>query len=413
MQLLDHPEIKLAIALGLGLLIGAERERRKAEQKSSSAAGVRTFALVSLIGGVAALFEGVVVLVLGGVFVGAATLAGYVTGKEEDRGLSTEMALFAAYLLGALASRQPALATGAAIAVTALLALRARLHELVLESLSTEELLDALLLGVAAIVVLPLLPNEAMGPLGVFNPFVVWRLVVLVMAITGAGYIAQRIVGPRYGLALAGLASGFVSSSATVGAMGSRAKEDPRILRAAVAGAAASTCATVAQLVILVGTASPKTLAAVAMPLGLSGAAAVGYALMYALRSAREAAPSVKRGRAFSMKSAIGFALAVTGVMFVSSLAASRYGQAGLFVAASVAGLADAHAPAASVAAVHAAGAIQREQAVIGILAAMTANSATKVALAFTAGPRAYAGRVAAGVVLVAAAAWAGWLIAG
>lgn len=412
MNLLEHPEIKLAIALGLGLLIGAERERRKAEQRSNGAAGIRTFALASLIGGVAALF-GPVGLVLGGAFIGAATLAGYLAVKEEDRGLSTELALFAAYLLGALASTQPKLATGAAIAVTALLALRTRLHALAREALSPEELLDALLFGVAAIVVLPLLPNRAIGPLEVFNPFVVWRLVVLVMGITGAGYVAQRLVGPRYGLAVAGLASGFVSSSATIGAMGQRAKGDAQLLRPAIAGAAASSVATVLQLAILVGTASPAMLRALAVPLGLSGAVAAGYAGLLALRSARGPASEAPRGRAFSMKAAVGFALAVTAVMVLSSLAQRRYGSAGLLLATSAAGFADAHAPAASIAAVHAGGSIEARQAGAAILGAMTTNAVTKGVLAFTAGPRPFAVQVALGVLLMMAAAWGGWLAAG
>jgi len=411
MKILEYPEVKLAIALGLGLLIGAERERRKAEQKNGGAAGIRTFALVSLTGGLASLFDNVVVLVMAGVFVGAATLAGYLSSHEDDRGLSTEFALFATFLLGALAYTKPTLATGAAIAVTAVLALRARLHKLVLEALTTEELLDALLFGVAAIVVLPLLPDRAMGPMGVFNPFLVWRLVVLIMGITGAGYVAQRIVGPRYGLAIAGLASGFVSSSATIGAMGMRAKDDETLERAAIAGACASTVATIVQMAILVGTASRATLGLVAIPLGLAGAVAVVYALFFAYRSARQPAPAASRGHAFELKSAIAFALAVTGVMFVSSAALQRYGEAGLFIATGAAGFADAHAPSASVAAVHAAGEIGEHQAAIAILVALTTNSFTKISLAFTAGSRRFALRVGAGIVLVDLAAWLGWLV--
>jgi uncharacterized membrane protein (DUF4010 family) len=113
------------------------------------------------------------------------------------------------------------------------------------------------------------------------------------------------------------------------------------------------------------------------------------------------------------MRSAIGFALAVTAVMLLATLAHRHYGQAGLLIATAAAGLADAHAPAASIAAVHGAGNLDDREAAAAILFALTTNSITKVVLAFSAGPRPFAARVGLGVLLVAAAAWAGWLAFG
>jgi uncharacterized membrane protein (DUF4010 family) len=102
---------------------------------------------------------------------------------------------------------------------------------------------DGLLLGAAALSSIG--ARQAIGPYDAFNPFAIWRLVVLVMLIGAAGYIAVRVLGARLGLPVAGFASGFISSAATIAAMGSRARKDPPVMRSAVAGAVLSTLATV------------------------------------------------------------------------------------------------------------------------------------------------------------------------
>lgn len=221
MTFFDRPEGRLAIALAIGLVVGAERERRKAEAPRATA-GVRTFALIGLLGGVVATIASPALLVAVALVVGALAAIGYYLGDRADPGLTTEAALVLTYCLGAFAAREPKIALGAGLATATLLAFRTHLHSAVRSLLSEEELRGALLFGVAAVVVLPLVPNRAIDPLGVINPFTLWRLVVLLMAMSGAGYIAQRAIGPRYGLALAGFGSGFVSSSATIAAMGAR-----------------------------------------------------------------------------------------------------------------------------------------------------------------------------------------------
>lgn len=407
MNLLERPEIRLAIALGIGLLIGAERERRKAEKAPGATAGIRTFALVAFLGGALAWLDHIALIVMGGAFVGAAALVGYARGPEEERGLTSEVALVVAYVLGVLASVEPALASGAAVTVTLILALRSRIHALVREALSAEELLDALLFGISALVVLPLVPDEPIGPYGVVNPFAVWRFAVLMMAITAAGYVAQRLAGPRYGLPLAGLASGFVSSSATIASMGARAREDGEVLHAAVAGAACSTISTVIQLALVVGAANPSALAALAPSLCAAGVVATAYGLIFAWHATRAAPTAVRpKGRAFRMRDALLFAVMVSAVTLIATAVHRSLGATGLLVATGFAGLVDTHSAAASVASVAASRAIDMGEAVLGVLVAMTTNSITKIAMAFASGSRPFARRVAVGVVLVILAAW-------
>src|SRR5262249_58917361 len=114
------------------------------------------------------------------------------------------------------------MALGAGVAVALLLAIRTTLHHFARDVLTEREFFDGLIFFIAAAVVLPLLPNRPIDPFGLFNPFALWRLMVVLMALSAAGYITLRLVGPRYGLAIAGFASGFVSSTACIAAMGGR-----------------------------------------------------------------------------------------------------------------------------------------------------------------------------------------------
>src|SRR5690349_6775915 len=219
---------QLAVAVAIGLLIGIERERRKSAGPERDAAGIRTFGLVAFLGSLSAAIPVPGVPLLSGVFVGALAVVSYVRSVSTDPGITTEVALMVAFLLGVLTQSSLALAAGLAVIVTIVLASRETLHRFVADTLTEDEFRDALTLGAAALVVLPLLPNVGLGPFQAFNPFTAWRLVVIVMIANGAGYVAQRAFGPGLGLPLAGFFGGFVSSTATVAAMRTRvAKGSP------------------------------------------------------------------------------------------------------------------------------------------------------------------------------------------
>src|SRR6185437_5999593 len=239
----------LGVALGVGLLVGGERERRKRERSTPSAAGIRTFAIAALAGAVSVVDGGLALLATATAAASLLAAVGYwITRDPEDPGLTTELALVLTVLLGGLAMREPMLAAGVGAALALLLASRSPLHHFVNQVLTEREVHDALVLAGATLIVLPLLPDGRFGPYGAVNPRAVWVLVLLVLAIGAAGHIAVRALGPRFGLPVAGLAAGFVSSSATIGAMGARARKTPALLSAATAGAVLSTVATVVQM---------------------------------------------------------------------------------------------------------------------------------------------------------------------
>lgn len=404
---------RLAVALGIGLIIGLERERRKGTGPQRAPAGIRTFALTALLGGIAMQIGSPAVLVVSLAFVGVAALAAYALGDRTDPGLTTEVALLATFLLGALAQREPGLAAGLGVSVAILLASRGPLQRLVSQALTEQELHDALLLGAAALVILPLVPDRAVGPFDAFNPFTIWRLVVLVMAISAAVYIAVRVLGPRIGLPLSGLASGFVSSTATIGAMGTRVRNQPEILRPAVAAGVLSTVATVAQMALVVGATDENTLRQAGTALALAGGAAVLYGIAFGVR-ALQSDPDVARpeGRAFEPRVALLFAGTVAAMLFASAALEEWLGDAGVAVAAGASGFADAHAAAISVTSLVVGGKLEAADAVMPILIGFSTNSLTKAVVAWVSGGPRFALDIWPGLALVLMAGWAGWAFA-
>jgi len=392
--------------------MGAERERRKGEGPQRSAAGIRTFALASLTGGVSVVLGGNLLLAVAVAVLAAFTVAAYLKTHEKDPGLTSEAALVLAVLLGGLAQTETAVASALAVVVTVLLAMRAPLHRFVADVVTERELTDALIFAAATLVVLPLMPDRFLGPFGAINPRTIWKIVILVMSISAAGYIAVRLVGPRVGLPIAGLASGFVSSTATIGAMGARALQEPALAKAAVAGAVLSTVATILQMTAVLAATSRSALYQMRYPLIASGVAAVAYGVFLILGSKhQDAPPSAQTGRAFSLKSAVFFAALITAMLVLSAALNAWLGAAGVAVGAAVAGLADTHAAAVSVASLVSAGKMPASGAVLPILAGMTTNTISKAVVAVSSGGRAYAVQIIPGLLIVIAAAWLAVLI--
>jgi uncharacterized membrane protein (DUF4010 family) len=406
---LSRPEWPLVVALSIGLLIGLERERRKGEGTSRSPAGLRTFGLVGLLGGLVALIGNPGLILVAGGFVVLGAIAAYALGERKDPGLTGEVALVVTFALGVLAKTQPAVALETGIVVTALLAFRVQLHRLVRERITDQELLDALTFAIAAVVILPLLPNRAVDPFGLLNPFTLWRLAVVAMGLSFLGYVAQRLFGGKYGLLVAGFAAGLVSSTAAVAAMGARAKAQPAVAEASAAGAVASMIGSLVYLMAIIAAVSLPLAATLAIPLGSAAVLMLGYAAVLA-RRVRKTAKSPPVGRAFNGVAVLVFVGLVGSFSLAAELLIRWLGAPGALVGATVMGLADAHAAAVSMAALLAGGRLAVSAAAIGVILTLTTNMAVKIPTAFVTGDRAFGQRVTLGVGLLLTGLWGGGL---
>jgi uncharacterized membrane protein (DUF4010 family) len=296
---------------------------------------------------------------------------------------------------------QRELAAGLGVGVALVLALKSRLHAFTREVLTPQELHDGLLLIASALIVLPLLPDRAIDSWQVFNPHRLWRLVVLVMAINALGYVAQRALGTRLGLPLSGFAGGFVSATATIGAMGSRARLHPEQRPSCVAASTLANVATILQLALVLWALAPALLVHLALPLAASGlttAVVAAFSGIAAWRDGREETPALK-GRPFQPSHALIFVVLVGVILFAAALLSRWFGDAGALAAAAAAGFADAHAAAASVAQVLNAGQIDLEVAGLAVLLGFATNTASKAVVAFVTGGRSFALHLLPGLI--------------
>ena len=412
MPLPEHIVIRLAVAIGIGLLIGIERERSKGSGENREVAGVRTFTLTALAGAVSLLIGDIAAFITCALIVGLLIAIGYRRSRNRDPGLTSEIAQLVTFLLGGFAIREPQLAAALGVVVAILLVARPALHTWVRDVLTDAEIRDGLLLAAAALVILPLTPTGAVDPWGVINPRQLWTLAVTVMAINALGYIALRALGPKIGLALAGLFSGFVSSTATIAAMGARAKAQPELRRGAVAGAAVSSVATVILLAVVVGLVSMQLLRELAFPLLGAGLMAALYAAAFTIRSARETGHrEAAAGRPFDPRTALLFVVVVGIALTVSALLTQWLGSRGLLIACAVGGFGDAHSSAISAATLAAKGSVDFGLARVAVLVGFTTNALSKTVVASTVGDRRYALELGPGILLSVAAGWAGLLV--
>lgn len=332
--------------------------------------------------------------------------------RDKEAGLTSEVTLLFTVVLGGLAVSAPALAASLAVSVAILLAAKDPIHIFVRGVVTKDEMIDFLILAAATLIVLPLVPNELIGPFDAINPHNLWLIVILVMLIGAFGHLALRLLGQRIGLPLVGLVSGFVSSIATVGAMGERARQTPSLMASSVAGATLSSLSTILLLATLLAVIHFPTLRTMAPSLIFGGLTIGIYGLIVTLSSFHEGALEViKPSRSFSVKTALMLAGMIAVVLLASAGLKFWFGQAGLVVATGLAGLADVHAATISVASLEAAGKIGAESAAIPILVAFSINSASKVVMAMASGGRQFSSQVALGLILQVSATWFGWWI--
>jgi uncharacterized membrane protein (DUF4010 family) len=379
----------LGIALGLGLLVGIQRQRA-----DSALAGVRTFPLITILGVVCAMiseFSGPWLLPAGLLAVAAATAMGnrLRARPEENPGITTEIAILLMYCVGSLlwvAPHQVGVAIGVGCAV--LLHLKAGLHRWVAR-LSDVDLHAVMQFAIITFVVLPVLPDRTFGPFDVINPRQIWWMVVLVVGLSFAGYLAYKLIPRSSGVLLAGLLGGLISSTATTASFARRARS------AATATTTLALAISLASAVVFVRVSAEIAVAAnpafarLTPPLWILFAAAlVGAAVLWA--SARgKVEPGPEPTNPTELKSALTFA-ALYAVVLVLVAAAQRYlGSSGIYAVAAVSGLTDMDAITLSTSRLVVSGKLDADAAWRAIVLASMSNLVFKAVLAWVLGGRA------------------------
>ena len=407
------PVVGLLLALGIGLLIGLERERRKGAGPDRRAAGIRSFALVAVGGALAQLLSEPGLVAVGGLLVASLAAVSHFKSRSSDPGLTTELALFVTYLVGALVATQPLLGTACGVALALLMNTRTRLHRFATHALTEQELHDGLLLCAAALIVLPLIPDRPVAWLGEINPRPLAAIAVLILALQAVSHVAVRSLGPRLGLVAAGFFAGFASSTAAIASLGRQARTQPERAALLAAGAAWSTAATWVLAMLMAAALSIEAafaLAPVAVAgLGCTLAACAGLLARAPTDPMKDVGSTLGQGGAIRIREAIAMASMLFMITLLVSYSQRWFGQAGLMLSVALAGLADAHSSVASLGALFAAGRLPRADLILGVLLAITANSGTRLVVALAAGGWTSGCRVGAALASGLTGAWAAW----
>lgn len=387
--------VDLALALGVGLLVGLQREKA-----GSAIAGIRTFALITLGGAAAATLPdaaGVWAVACGVLAIAGLCLIGNWnrTAGHESPGVTTEAAMILMFLVGALVvfgPRSAAVAIGAATAV--LLHAKPVLQQFT-NRLGDGDLRAIMQFAVITLIILPVAPDQAYGPFAVLNPHRIWLMVVLIVGISLAAYVAQRMLGQQHGALLGGLLGGLISSTATTASFARRAAAEPAA--APLAGMAiliASTVLTVRLLVVLYA-AAPAHWLQFALAVGVLLIVGLVCTLLARLSARGDSTPLPPQENPTELKSALIFA-AMFAIVLVASAAANHYfGGRGIYVVSFLSGLTDMDAIALSVGGMVAAGSLDPLTGVRAVLIAFIANTLFKAVMAAVLGGRQLALRLA------------------
>lgn len=338
----DNPLVDLVIALGLGLLVGLQRESQ------ARTAGLRTFALVTLGGAIA----GMLVPAAGGWVVGSGLLAVAILGAIDHfadnqngrSGLTTEAAMVAMYLIGVVVTvLDERLGVVLAGTVAVLLQAKARFRK-VMDRLGDDDVRAIMQFTLLSLVILPILPNRDFGPWAVLNLFEIWLLVVLIVGINLAGYIAWKFVRADTGALLTGILGGVISSTATTVSYSRRAREqnDGAAMSAVVIMIA--TAVVLVRVLIEIAVVAPQILRSVVVPIAIvfAIAAALSVAMWWRVRG--QAADMPQQKNPTMLRAALVFGALYAVVLIAVAWVKEAAGESGLYVVAAVAGLTDVDA---------------------------------------------------------------------
>ena len=394
----QQPTLGFFTALCVGFLIGMVRERL--HQPGVMMAGVRTHTIAALMGAVA--FNlGLPVFIIAMAMTGVLIAVGYFRSYATDPGMTGEVSLALTVLLGGLAISSSRVAAALGVTVAVLLFLKKPLRKFSQELLTEKELEDALILFAAALVVLPLLPQEAIDPWGGLKPFAVWKVVVIIMCTGMLGHLAIRLTGLKWGLPITGFLSGFISSTAVIMDLGHKSKKDPAITAIACASALLSTLASLMLFALVLGASSFDLLKSVALPLIMGGMSLLAMSVLLFKRHPLPSELTLTATQdAFQLKHVFIIAFSISSISLASSWMGSVFGQTGTLISAVIIGFAEIHAAAFSISQLERHSPELAQLARWGVIGILTASVISKSVLSVVGGGKDYGFKMASALVV-------------
>lgn len=392
----------LITAIGIGLMIGAIRERNSLPE--ANIAGIRTHALIAVLGSLSWIM-GLIPFAIVLMIIGAFAIVGYVRTSNKDIGLTAEVTMVITCVLSAFAQQNAMLTAALGVLCAILLKAKSSIHKVSKEIITEQELGEALLILGSALIVLPLLPSKAIDPWGVIELNTIWRIVVLIMAMGMFGHIARRALGDRFGLPVAGFFSGLASSTAAIASLGQRASQDKKLLFPASAAALLANLSSLILFFVVIGTVSPHLLASTLIPAFAASLTLLIVSAVYffAHRPINEVINQTT-GQSFKLSHALIIALAISLISIISVWLNDIIGSQGALVALSIVSLVEIHGAAVSLAQLTTSEAITLETARWGVVWMVAASSVAKSILSFVSGGKQFGIQVTVGMIAMVVA---------
>lgn len=347
--------LQVSLALAVGLLIGVERGwQERGSKEGNHIAGLRTFGLIGLLGGI----WGILSSKFGDVLIGFSFLAmtallisAYVLNRSrsEDRGITSLVAALITFSLGVMAVKGfENIAVACAVVTASLLSLKSRLHHWI-ETLEQQEIHAALKLLLISVVLLPVLPNQGYGPWQALNPYLLWWMVVLIASLSFAGYFAMKLAGAKQGIMLTSMFGGLVSSTALTLYL-SRLSREIKLQRVIAAGVLIAAATMFPRVMIEVAAINPALLKIVWLPMSGMMIISYGYAYLLWRKDGDVNNFEYEPKNPFELGSAIRFGLLLASIMLSAMAIRHWFGDTGLYALSAISGIIDVDAITLSIA---------------------------------------------------------------
>jgi uncharacterized membrane protein (DUF4010 family) len=386
--------LRFGIALGIGFLIGLQREFSYRSSQDPPFAGVRTFTLLSLGGCTAAFLADTagmpLLLAVFNAAVGALVVSSYLsTARSGDVGSTTEVAALITAMNGALCYWGK-LELAAAIGVATTVVLSAKLHlQKLVAKLTPEDLVATLKFAVVTAIVLPVLSREPLGgpPFDVLVPYELWLMVVLISALGFIGYVLIQVVGPHRGIGLTGVLGGLVSSTALTLSFAQKSREDETLAKPFALAIVVAWSMMFARILTAVAVVNRDLLQWLSLPLAAAGAAGAVYGVWLHFSDRASPSTEVSLANPFELRPGLRFGLLYGVVILIARTAQLQLGDRGVLLSALVAGVADVDAITLSLSELSRSGqGLSLESAARGVVVAAMANTALKGGIAMVTG---------------------------
>lgn len=377
----------LFIALLLGGLIGLEREQDRKGTKTHEFGGIRTMALVSVMGYlIYSLFgtDQAVFAIFTAGFI-ALVLISYVVSSilNKSIGVTTEVAAIFAYMIGLLMGRGEGLyAAVMTLLVLVVLYFKEAIHAFA-HKVDKKEMYSTLKFVAVVFVILPLLPNQTFGPLDVLNPYIIWLMVAFISGISFVSYIVVKLIGARRGVGLSGLLGGLISSTAVSVSLAHLSKTEKKLVNPFVFGIIIAATAMFFRVVLEVAVLNPQLLSVLTGPMiamGVTGLLLAAY-FWFARKGKKKGkvgGEQLKISSPFQLKPALHFGIFFAVLLLVSKFATVYFGDQGLYITALFSGMVDVDAITVSMANLSLMGDVSLLVAALAVIVAALSSNLVK-----------------------------------